>query len=72
MRNFVQQKSSEPSRLLLVSAEIEFLDIILTKDPDLLLHAIHSPSTWRVLQKAILYSGFKNPYKKYAKQETLS
>jgi hypothetical protein len=28
-----------------------------------LLHAIHSPLFWRILQKTILFSGFNNPYK---------
>jgi hypothetical protein len=41
--------------------EIEFLDINLTKDSSLLLHAIHSPFYWRILQKTTLLSGFKNP-----------
>jgi hypothetical protein len=50
--------------------EMEFLDIILTKDWSLLLHAIHSPFYWRISKKGILYSGFRNPYKKIAKQET--
>ncbi len=45
-------------------AVMEFLDISLTKDSSLLLHAIHSPFYWRILRKTILYSGFKNPYKK--------
>ncbi len=39
--------------------EMKFLDIILTKDLSLLLHAIHSPFYWRILKKTILFSGFK-------------
>ncbi len=52
--------------------EIEFLDIHLTKDSSLVLHAIHSP--WRILKKTlpVLVSGFENPYKKSAKQENSS
>jgi hypothetical protein len=44
--------------------EMEFLDISLTKDSSLLLHAIHSLSTGEILKKTKLYSGFKNSYKK--------
>jgi hypothetical protein len=38
--------------------EMKFLHMILTKDKDysLMLHAIHSPFYWRILQKIILYS----------------
>jgi hypothetical protein len=43
---------------------MEFLDINLTKELSLLLHAIHSPFYWRILKKNVLFSGFKNPYKK--------
>jgi hypothetical protein len=39
-------------------------DMNLTKDSSLLLHAIHSLFYWRTLQKTILQSGFKTPYKK--------
>jgi hypothetical protein len=35
----------ERSLCLLMEAEMEFLDINLTKDSSLLLHSIHSPST---------------------------
>jgi hypothetical protein len=49
--------------------EIEFLDINLTKESSLLLHAIHVNST---VPSTILYSGFNNPYKKSAKQENSS
>ncbi len=45
-------------------SEMEFSDNNLTKDSSLLLHAIHGPFYWRILQKTILYSGFNNPYKK--------
>ncbi len=45
------------------------MDINLTKDSSILLHALHSPFYWRILMKAILYSGFNNPYKKLGKQE---
>jgi hypothetical protein len=44
--------------------EMDFLDINLTKDSSLLLHAIHSLSTGGFLKKTRLYSGFKNTYKK--------
>ncbi len=41
----------------------------LTKYSSLLLHAIHSPFSWRVffIKKSILFSGFKNPLKKISK-----
>ncbi len=52
--------------------EMEFLDIISRKDSSLLLDAIHRPFYWRILKKIILFSGFKNPYKKSAKQENSS
>jgi hypothetical protein len=45
--------------------DMEFLDMIWTKDSSLLLHAIHSLSYWRISQKIILYSGFKTPYIKF-------
>ncbi len=45
--------------------EMEFLDVNLTKDSSLLLHAIHSPF--------LLYSGLKKKHKKkFAKQENSS
>ncbi len=44
--------------------DMEFLDIKLTKDSSRLLLAIHSLFYWRILKKTILYSGFKNPWKK--------
>jgi hypothetical protein len=43
---------------------MEFLDISLTKDSSLLLHAIHSTFCWRILKKTILFFGLKNPDKK--------
>jgi hypothetical protein len=52
-----------------MKTEIEFLDISLTKDSSLLLHVIQSAFYWRILKKIILFSGFKKPYKKSAKQE---
>jgi hypothetical protein len=43
MRKFVQKKVNRAKTTpLMVSAEMEFLDINLTKDPGLLLHAIYS------------------------------
>ncbi len=42
---------------------MESLDINLAEDLSILLHAIQSPFYWRTLQKIILNSGFKNPYK---------
>jgi hypothetical protein len=48
---------------------MEFLDINLTKDPSLLLHG-YSESL--LLADFTEFSGFKNPYKKSAKQENLS
>ncbi len=52
-----------------IDPKMEFLDINFTKDSSILLHAIHSPFYWRNLKKTILFSGFKNPNKKSAKQE---
>ncbi len=46
---------------------MEFLDIQFNKDSSHLLHAIHSSFYWRILKKTILFSGFKNPYKKICK-----
>ncbi len=42
---------------------MKFLDVNLTKDWSLLLHAFHSPLFLRILKKPILLSGFNNPYK---------
>jgi hypothetical protein len=53
----------------MTTPEMEFLDISLTKDSSLLLHAIHSPFYWRI-KKTLLC--FQNPYKKSGKQENLS
>ena len=55
-----------------LSPEMEFLDISLIKGSSLLLHAIHSILYWRILRKTIVFSGFKNSYKKSAKQENSS
>jgi hypothetical protein len=44
---------------------MEFLDMNLTKVLSLLLYAIHSHFYWRILQKTILQSGFKNHDKKF-------
>jgi hypothetical protein len=46
---------------------MEFLDINLTKDTRILLYAIHSPFNRCILKKTILFSGFKNHYKKICK-----
>jgi hypothetical protein len=54
-----------------VSSDMEFLDINLTKDSSLLLYAIHSPFCWGILKKAILFSGFKNKYKKICETRKL-
>ncbi len=43
----------------------------LTKDSSLLLHTIHSPFFRRILKKSILFSGFKNQYKKIHKRRKL-
>ncbi len=50
---------------------MEFLDINLTEDSSLLLHAIHSPFYWADLKKTILFSGFKSPYKKFREARKL-
>ena len=41
--------------------EMEFLDIIFTKDSSLLLYDIQSPFYGQILKKTILLSGFKDP-----------
>ncbi len=51
---------------------MDFLDINLTRDSSLLLHAIHSPFFWWILKKTIVFSGFKYPCKKSPKQENSS
>jgi hypothetical protein len=43
---------------------MEFFDTTLTKDSSLLIRAIHSPFYRRISKKTVLFSGFKNPYKK--------
>ncbi len=42
---------------------MEFLDANLTKDSNLLLHAIHSPFYWRIFEEnqTKLFSGLKKP-----------
>ncbi len=52
--------------------EMEFLDISLTKDSSLLLHALHRSFSLKILKETILFFGFKNPYKKSAKHENSS
>ncbi len=42
---------------------MELLNIKLTKELSLLLHAIHSPFYGRILKKTILFSGFLSPCK---------
>jgi hypothetical protein len=49
---------------------MKFLNNNLTKDSGLLLRTIHSPFYWRILQKTILFSGFK-VLTKSGKQEDL-
>jgi hypothetical protein len=53
---------------------MEFLDMSLTKDSSLCSMLFTVPSTvyWQILQKPILYSGFKLHTKKSAKQENPS
>ncbi len=43
--------------------KMEFLDINLTKDSRLFLHAIHSPFVFWRLKETILFPVFKNSYK---------
>ncbi len=50
-------------------SEMEFLDIVLTKESSLMLHAIHSLFYYRILQTTILSHDFKNSHKKSMKQE---
>jgi hypothetical protein len=51
---------------------MEFLDINLTKDSNLLLDdAIHSLFYWRILKKTILFADAKNPYKKICETRNL-
>jgi hypothetical protein len=57
-------------RLFDFDPEMEFLDIILTKELSLLLHAIHSPFYPRILKKTRLYSGFKNLHKNRRNKKT--
>jgi hypothetical protein len=71
MRTFVQQKSSEPSLQLLVSNEMEFLDINLTKDPGLLRYAIHSPFFLADFTENHTLPWFLKSIKKSAEQKKL-
>jgi hypothetical protein len=50
---------------------MKFLDIRLTKDSSLLIHAIKSAFYWRVLRKTILYSGFKKSIKQIRETKRL-
>ncbi len=54
-----------------VGSKMEFLDMNLTKDSSLLLRAIHSLFYGWILQKIILYYGFKTPYKKIRETKKL-
>ncbi len=54
------------------SSEIEFLDINLTKDSSLLLHAIHSPFYLANFKENPTLLWFNNPYKKIREIENLS
>ncbi len=49
---------------------MELLDINLIKDSSLFLHAIHNPFYWWILEKTILFSGFKNSYKNPRNKKT--
>ncbi len=52
---------------------MEFLDINLTKNSSIWLHAIQSSFYWWIFKENhTLLSGFTNPYKKHAKQENSS
>jgi hypothetical protein len=66
----LQEQKTRPT-LALRSPEIEFLDIKLTKDLSLLLCAFHSPFYWQILQKTVLFSGFKKPYRKIRETRNL-
>ncbi len=50
---------------------MEFLDMNLTKDSSFLLHAIHNLFYVWILQKIILYCGFKTPCKSIRETEKL-
>jgi hypothetical protein len=71
-----QAFSSKPGLIVLSQdldncTEMEFLDINLTKDSHILLYAIHSPFYRCILKKTILFSGFKNHYKKICENRKL-
>ncbi len=74
MENVLQQKNYDGECVIFCwefTPEMEFLDINLTEDSNLFLHAIHSPFYWRILKKTIIFSGFKNLTKKSAKTRKL-
>jgi hypothetical protein len=50
--------------------QIEFLDINLKQDSSLLFYAIHSQLYYQMLQKIILYLGYKNPSKNPQNKKT--
>jgi hypothetical protein len=50
---------------------MEFLNMSVTKDSSLLLHAIHSQFYWQILKKTIVnYSRFKIRYKNPRNKKT--
>jgi hypothetical protein len=51
--------------------EMQFLDIILTKDSNLLLHAVHSLFYWRILRKPNSSLVFKILTKKFRETRKL-
>jgi hypothetical protein len=59
--------SVQHNNIIACIIEMEFLDINLTKDSSLLLHVTYSLSLLLV-EKTILFSDFKKPDKKSAKQ----
>ncbi len=77
IHNIAQRKHNIPCLLMQAlecvwPAEMELLDINLTKVSSLLLNAIHSPFYWQNLKKTILFSGLKILTKTYAKKENSS
>jgi hypothetical protein len=67
VENKTKNRVSEDS---ISCTEMEFLDINLTKDSSLLLHAIHSPFYWRIFRENHTILWFKKSLqKKSAKQE---
>ncbi len=59
-QSMVNILSSKETAMLknIAKAKMEFLNINLTNDSILLLHAIHSPFYWRILKKTILFSRY--------------